>query len=307
MNNIYVIPRYHSHECPTIHHAIHSAFRGPICNVMGIPIQNISIVLLRLCYMSVILWCTYCVRVTQWCRSCATPRCTLTPRVICMFVCVCVYVVNESTTPCNAKNFTARFLDSGFTFRIQINTHEASITFVGGLMRHFEACARLVIPKLTAAEGAMVRVCPVLSTKCGVSIEIVLVSLKLQRALGGTNLSGPQSSHPSLLHSTALAHVSPARHATIHPAERTGSISAWQISAGYGNSSSTQPRLHTRPSTANNNTPCYTHSQHLSMANHHQRRVCLSFLLQKGKSCPRTVHPGRDTFIDLNCFYYWKQ
>ena len=123
MNNIYVIPRYHSHECPTIHHAIHSAFRGPICNVMGIPIQNISIVLLPLCYMSVIMWCTYCVHVTQWCRSCATPRCTLTPRVICMFVCVCVYVVNESTTPCNAKNFTARFLDSGFTFRIQIDTH----------------------------------------------------------------------------------------------------------------------------------------------------------------------------------------
>jgi hypothetical protein len=43
-----------------------------------------------------------------------------------MFVCVCMYVLNKSTTPCHTENSTARSLDSGLTFRIHIDATEAS-------------------------------------------------------------------------------------------------------------------------------------------------------------------------------------
>ena len=36
-----------------------------------------------------------------------------------MFECVCVYVVNEITTPCHAKKSTARSIDSGLTGQIR--------------------------------------------------------------------------------------------------------------------------------------------------------------------------------------------
>ena len=77
----------------------------------------------RLCSLSVVMCFTYCVHMLQWCRSCATLIGTLTSRVICMFVCMCVYVVNEIATPCHAYNSTARSLDSGLTVRIQIDAH----------------------------------------------------------------------------------------------------------------------------------------------------------------------------------------
>jgi len=54
-----------------------------------------------------------------------------------------MYVLNENTTPCLAQNSTARSVDSGFTFRNQIDAHRSSRVVVGGLVGRFEACARI--------------------------------------------------------------------------------------------------------------------------------------------------------------------
>ena len=66
-----------------------------------------------------------CLHVMQECRSRATLRGTESPQVICMFVCVYVYVLNANTTPCPAENSNARSLDLGLMFCIQIDTHQS--------------------------------------------------------------------------------------------------------------------------------------------------------------------------------------
>ena len=43
----------------------------------------------------------------------------------CMFMCVCVYVLNGSTTSCQAENSTVHSIDSGLTFRIHIDAHRS--------------------------------------------------------------------------------------------------------------------------------------------------------------------------------------
>jgi len=68
---------------------------------------------------------TWCVHVPWWCRSWATLTGTLTPRVICMFECVCVYVVNKITPPCDAKKSDARCLDSGLTVQIRVDARQS--------------------------------------------------------------------------------------------------------------------------------------------------------------------------------------
>jgi len=40
-----------------------------------------------------------------------------------LYVCVCMYELNENTTPCRAENSTARSLNSGLTFLLQIDAH----------------------------------------------------------------------------------------------------------------------------------------------------------------------------------------
>jgi len=97
---------------------------------MGIPIYCFLKTFQLYCLDSV-LWAWYvfyvlCLHVFEGCRSCARPRGTETPRVTCMFVCVCMYVLNKSTTSCHTENSTARSLDLGLTFRIHIDATEAS-------------------------------------------------------------------------------------------------------------------------------------------------------------------------------------
>jgi len=165
----------------TIHPAICSTFSGTIFDVIGIPIYliiripiylNVScsscwgyslINTLKLkkkfivssehfnCTTSTLLFqrndTIYLLRldVFQGCRSCATLRATQIPRVICMFVCVSVHVLNESTIPCHAKSSIARSLDSGLIVRFQVkSTHtEASLVFVVGHVGFFKSSVRI--------------------------------------------------------------------------------------------------------------------------------------------------------------------
>jgi len=98
---------------------------------------NISIVLNRLRSYSEMMCFTSCVHVPQWCHSFATLRGTLTPRMICKFECVCVYVLNEITTPCHAKKSTVRSLDSGLTVQIRIDAHRSKPCLRGRPRRSF--------------------------------------------------------------------------------------------------------------------------------------------------------------------------
>ena len=91
---------------------------------------------------------------SQGCRSCETLKGTVTPRVICIFVCVPVYVLNESTTFCHAETSTARSLDFGLIFRIQIDAHRSKPCRRGRPRRSlWSVCThRSILPIVVAAE-----------------------------------------------------------------------------------------------------------------------------------------------------------
>jgi len=159
---------------------------------------------------------------------------------VCLSVCVCGECDHNSLS---RKKSTVRSLDSGLTVRIQIDAHRNKTCLRGRPRRSFWSVCTHHIPKRGAAARASVRVRPVLGTWCDVSVGMVPTSFKLQRARGSANQSGPQASP----------------------------ISVWQIGASYRMSSSTPACVHTRPSTACNNTPCFTQKRYLTMA--HQRTV----------------------------------
>ena len=60
--------------------------------------------------------------------------------MICIFVCVCVYVLNESTTRCTQKTPLRAPSTRALLLEFKSTHTEASLVIVGG---RFEACVRI--------------------------------------------------------------------------------------------------------------------------------------------------------------------
>jgi hypothetical protein len=125
------------------------------------------------------------------------------------------------------------------------STHTKQV-FVGGLEGRFEACvhiaSQIVVPlrelvfgsALCWVQGVVCQLewCQLPSHYEGRVAAPISRALRLHPSQHGKSVHHTGSA-PPLQHACTRA---PAQHATIHPASRTSSISAWHISAQYGNS-----------------------------------------------------------------------
>jgi len=126
-------------------------------------------------------------------------------------------------------------------FKFKLMHTKASLVFVGGLVGCFEACVHVAsqsaVPLRELVFGSVL--CWVQGVVCQLEWCLVPSNYKGRASAPISRARRPHSSqHGKSAHHTGLAHPlqhactrAPAQHATIHPASRTSSISAWHISA----------------------------------------------------------------------------